>query len=76
MSDVDDELLALAGGDVSSDDEGASMNISREDSRSPSPPPAKKEAPKKGVAQKRGPAPKKARKSAKAHDSDEDEGEA
>jgi RNA polymerase-associated protein RTF1 len=74
MSDVDDELLALAGGDVSSDEEEASMNISRDESRSPTPPPAKKEAPVKGIATKKAPA-KKPKKRARSDDSEE-EGEA
>lgn len=36
MSDLEDELLALAGGDVSSDD-GEQMDMSREASESPAP---------------------------------------
>lgn len=45
MSDVEDELLALAGGDVSSDDEGHDRS-----DVSASPPP--KNAPSKGGAKK------------------------
>ena len=37
MSDLEDELLALAGGDVSSDD-GEHMDMSRGSSESPAPP--------------------------------------
>jgi len=75
MSDVDDELLALAGGDVSSDEE-ASMNLSRAESRSPSPPPPakKKDAPARGVATQKTPA-KKAKRRSRGDDSEE-EGEA
>ncbi len=72
MSDIDDELLALAGGDVSSDEE-EEMNVSRDDSRSP-PPAKKKETTTKGVAQKKAPA-KKAKKRSRDDDSEE-EGEA
>lgn len=67
MADVDDELLALVGGDES-DDEGSDqeMNISRSGSESPEPGSTK--------ARKASP-PKKSRK--KRHDdSDEEEGEA
>jgi len=71
MSDVDDELLALAGGDVSSDeDDGASMNISREESQTP--PPAKAA---KGVATKKAPAKKAPKRHARS-DGSEEEGEA
>ncbi|KAJ9156461.1 RNA polymerase-associated protein RTF1 [Pleurostoma richardsiae] len=72
MSDIDDELLALAGGDVSSDEDEGSLNISREESRSPAPP-KKKDAPAKGVATKK-PAAKKAKK--RVQDDSEEEGEA
>ncbi|KAK3682098.1 hypothetical protein B0T22DRAFT_530569 [Podospora appendiculata] len=78
MSDIDDELLALAGGDVSSDEEEAPMDLSREESRSPSlpPTPAKKETPSRGSAAKK-PVPKKtAKKRDQSHDQSEDEGEA
>ncbi|KAK2681319.1 hypothetical protein RAB80_003112 [Fusarium oxysporum f. sp. vasinfectum] len=61
MSDVDDELLALAGGD--SDDE-ASGNESR--GGSPSPPPAKRSGSKKGAG----------KKSRRGNDDSEEEGEA
>lgn len=61
MSDVDDELLALAGGD--SDDE-ASGNESR--GGSPSPPPAKGSSSKKGAG----------KKSRRGNDDSEEEGEA
>lgn len=77
MSDIDDELLALAGGDVSSDEEEV-MDVSRNESRSPSPPPASsrdKETPAKGVAQKKMPA-KKTRPASRSDNESEDEGEA
>ncbi|KAK0644511.1 hypothetical protein B0T16DRAFT_417801 [Cercophora newfieldiana] len=74
MSDIDDELLALAGGDVSSD-EDEEMDMSRDGSRSPSPAPVKKkEAQAKGGAAKK-PAAKPAKKRAR-DDGSEDEGEA
>ncbi|EOO03478.1 putative rna polymerase 2 transcription elongation factor protein [Phaeoacremonium minimum UCRPA7] len=74
MSDIDDELLALAGGgDVSSDEEdAASMDMSREESQSP-PPVKKKEAPAKGVATKKV-AAKKTKK--RRQEDSEEEGEA
>ncbi|KLU86546.1 hypothetical protein MAPG_05558 [Magnaporthiopsis poae ATCC 64411] len=52
MSDIDDDLLALAGGAVSSDEEEATSNRGRGMSRSP--PPAKKDASatKDGIAKK------------------------
>ncbi|KAK3381296.1 hypothetical protein B0H63DRAFT_475271 [Podospora didyma] len=65
MSDIDDELLALAGGDVSSDEEEEAMD----ESRSPSPAPQKAETPAQGGA-----ANKKPRHS-RSDESDE-EGEA
>ncbi|KAF7563019.1 hypothetical protein G7046_g1117 [Stylonectria norvegica] len=64
MSDVDDELLALAGGD--SEDEG-SGNESREISMSP--PPAKKKDSKKAPV-------KKAKRRSRGDESEEEEGEA
>ncbi|KAH8887736.1 plus-3-domain-containing protein [Thozetella sp. PMI_491] len=73
MSDIDDELLALAGGDVSSDGEEAG-DVSREGSRSPLPAPSKKQAASKGTAQRKPPA-KKAKKRTRDDDSEE-EGEA
>ncbi|KAK0708370.1 hypothetical protein B0H67DRAFT_590115 [Lasiosphaeris hirsuta] len=78
MSDIDDELLALAGGDVSSDEDEEPMDMSRDESRSPSPAPAsasRKETPVKGVATKKGPA-KTAKKRARSHDESDEEGEA
>lgn len=65
MADVDDELLALVGGDESSDDEGSeqAMNISKSESGSPEP--EEKNSAKKAPAKK----PKK-------DYSDEEEGEA
>ncbi|KAK1750834.1 hypothetical protein QBC47DRAFT_87868 [Echria macrotheca] len=76
MSDIDDELLALAGGDVSSD-EDEEMDMSRDESRSPSPPPAsrKKEASSKGTAVKKTPA-KAAKKRTRTDDESDEEGEA
>ncbi|KAK4176065.1 putative RNA polymerase-associated protein RTF1 [Triangularia setosa] len=83
MSDVeslDDELLALAGGDEYSDsEEDEPRNRSRGDrSRTTSPGPAsskKNDAPARGVAVKRTPA-KKARRRSSSDDESEDEGEA
>lgn len=65
MADVDDELLALVGGDESSDDEGSeqAMNISKSESGSPEP--EEKNSAKKASGKK----PKK-------DYSDEEEGEA
>ncbi|KAK0615037.1 hypothetical protein B0T17DRAFT_592873 [Bombardia bombarda] len=76
-SDIDDELLALAGGDVSSDEEEP-MELGREDSRSPSPPPtsAKRDTPAKGLATRSTPAKKGAKRRARSDDDSEDEGEA
>ncbi|EAQ84652.1 hypothetical protein CHGG_08666 [Chaetomium globosum CBS 148.51] len=77
MSDIDDELLALAGGDVSSDEEEA-MDMSRNESRSPSPPAAssrEKDTPSRGVALKKTPA-KKTRRASRSDNESEDEGEA
>ncbi|KAH6613779.1 hypothetical protein B0J18DRAFT_440920 [Chaetomium sp. MPI-SDFR-AT-0129] len=76
MSDVDDELLALAGGDVSSDVEA--MELSREDSRSPSPAPASsrdKEASSRGVAAKKATTSQR-RRASRSDNESEDEGEA
>ncbi|KAK4142075.1 uncharacterized protein C8A04DRAFT_13540 [Dichotomopilus funicola] len=76
MSDVDDELLALAGGDVSSDEEA--MELSREDSRSPSPAPAssrEKEASSRGVAAKKATTSQR-RRASRSDNESEDEGEA
>ncbi|KAK3316698.1 hypothetical protein B0H66DRAFT_604973 [Apodospora peruviana] len=77
MSDIEDELLALAGGDVSSDNEEEAMDMSRDESRSPSPAPApaQNETPVRGVATKKTPA-KKAKQRARSDDESEDEGEA
>ncbi|KAL2021991.1 hypothetical protein VTK56DRAFT_6231 [Thermocarpiscus australiensis] len=76
MSDIDDELLALAGGDVSSGEEEAPMDMSRDGSRSPSPAPASKDkdASANGVAVKKT-STKKAKKRDDRSESDE-EGEA
>ena len=68
MSDLEDELLALAGGDVSSDDE--QMDMSRGGSESPEPQAKKNEAPAKSGAK---PPARKANKNA---DESEEEGEA
>ncbi|KAK5661668.1 hypothetical protein OQA88_9768 [Cercophora sp. LCS_1] len=76
MSDIDDELLALAGGDVSSDEEEP-MDMSRDGSRSPSPQPTasrKKDTLAKGVAVKKASAKPAKRRS--RDDESEDEGEA
>ncbi|KAL2162411.1 hypothetical protein VTH06DRAFT_7324 [Thermothelomyces fergusii] len=78
MSDIDDELLALAGGDVSSGEEEEPMDMSRDDSRSPSPAPAssrEKDASARGVAVKKTAAKKKGRAS-RSDDESEDEGQA
>lgn len=70
MSDIDDELLALAGGDVSSDEEDP-----RDQSRSPSPSKSS-DAPARGSANKRTPAPKGKRRASRNDEDSEDEGEA
>lgn len=83
MSDaesLDDELLALAGGDEYSDSEDDEpRNKSRGDrSRTTSPAPAsskKNDATTRGVAVKRTPA-KKTRRRSRSDDESEDEGEA
>ncbi|KAL2148197.1 hypothetical protein VTH82DRAFT_6900 [Thermothelomyces myriococcoides] len=78
MSDIDDELLALAGGDVSSGEEEAPMDMSRDESRSPSPAPAsprEKDASARGVAVKKT-AAKKKRRASRSDDESEDEGQA
>ena len=72
MSDLDDELLALAGGDISSEDEGE--NMSRDGSRSPAPATSKSSGATKGMTQRKPPA-RKARKRSHGDDSEE-EGEA
>lgn len=76
MSDIEDQLLELAGGDESSDNEEP-MDMSREDSRSPSPAPPgdKKETPARDSSTKKTPA-KKANKRARSDNGSEDEGEA
>lgn len=68
MSDLEDELLALAGGDVSSDDE--EVDISRNASESPAPAPKKNETPARGGAKP------PARKGNRDADESEEEGEA
>lgn len=78
MSDIDDELLALAGGDVSSGEDEEPMDMSREASRSPSPapaPPRDKDAAPRGVAVKKTAAKKKGR-AGRSDDESEDEGQA
>ncbi|KAL2187029.1 plus-3-domain-containing protein [Thermothelomyces heterothallicus CBS 203.75] len=82
MSDIDDELLALAGGDVSSGEEEEPMDMSRDESRSPTPAPApapassrEKDASARGVAVKKTAAKKKGRAS-RSDDESEDEGQA
>ncbi|AEO59251.1 hypothetical protein MYCTH_2134860 [Thermothelomyces thermophilus ATCC 42464] len=80
MSDIDDELLALAGGDVSSGEEEEPMDMSRDESRSPAPAPApassrEKDASARGVAVKKTAAKKKGRAS-RSDDESEDEGQA
>jgi RNA polymerase-associated protein RTF1 len=77
MSDIDDELLALAGGDVSSDEEP--MELSRDESRSPSPAPApsrEKDTPSRGLAVKKTPAKKAKRRGSRSDDESDEEGEA
>lgn len=75
MSDIEDQLLELAGGDESSDNEEP-MDMSREDSRSPSPAPSKdkKDTPARDGSSKKTPAKKTKR--ARSDDGSEDEGEA
>ncbi|KAL2144535.1 hypothetical protein VTI28DRAFT_8948 [Corynascus sepedonium] len=78
MSDIDDELLALAGGDVSSGEDEEPMDMSREASRSPSPAPAPqrdKDAAPGGVAVKKTAAKKKGR-AGQSDSESEDEGQA
>lgn len=65
MADVDDELLALVGGDESSDDEGSEQAINISKSESGSPEPEEKDSAKKVPA-----------KNPKKDYSDEEEGEA
>ncbi|KAK3305357.1 uncharacterized protein B0T15DRAFT_484990 [Chaetomium strumarium] len=79
MSDIDDELLALAGGDASSAEEEEPMDTSRDGSRSPSPAPAsskEKSTPARGVAVKKTPAKKARRQTSKSDDESGEEGEA
>ncbi|CCC12984.1 hypothetical protein SMACR_06127 [Sordaria macrospora] len=72
MSDIDDELLALAGGDVSDDSGDEAMDMSRDDSRSPSPDPSRKKD-----TSARGPAKKSVgRKRGRSDDESEDENQA
>ncbi|KAL1836143.1 hypothetical protein VTK73DRAFT_5190 [Phialemonium thermophilum] len=74
MSDVDDELLALAGGDVSDD----ASEPSRDGSASPPPPPSaarKKETSSKAAAAKKAPA-KRTKNRSQDDESEEEEGEA
>ncbi|KAK3402071.1 hypothetical protein B0T20DRAFT_403344 [Sordaria brevicollis] len=72
MSDIDDELLALAGGDASDDSGDEAMDMSRDDSRSPSPEPSrKKDAPGRGTAKKSA-----GRKRTRSDDESEDEAQA
>ncbi|KAK3383969.1 hypothetical protein B0T24DRAFT_70833 [Lasiosphaeria ovina] len=78
MSDIDDELLALAGGDVSSDEEEEQIDRSRDESLSPSPPsqPAgRTDTPARGSAVVKTPA-KQAKKRARSDDESDEEGEA
>ena len=77
MSDIEDQLLELAGGDESSDNEEEPMEMGREDSRSPSPAPSqdKRESPARGGATKKTPV-KKAKNRSRSEDGSEDEGEA
>lgn len=67
MSDLEDELLALAGGDVSSDDEQIDT---RDDSESPAPKARKDSPPAKSGAKV------PAKKTNRNADESEDEGEA
>jgi RNA polymerase-associated protein RTF1 len=79
MSDIDDELLALAGGDVSSDEEEEPMKLSRDESRSPSPEAVsskEKDASSRGTSAKKTPAKRARRRSSRSDDESEDEGEA
>ncbi|KAK4240197.1 hypothetical protein C8A03DRAFT_31672 [Achaetomium macrosporum] len=79
MSDIDDELLALAGGDASSADEEEPMDTSRDGSRSPSPAPTsskQKSTPARGIAVKKTSAKKARRHKSRSDDESEEEGEA
>ncbi|KAL2126198.1 hypothetical protein VTI74DRAFT_1483 [Chaetomium olivicolor] len=79
MSDIDDELLALAGGDVSSGEEDEAMDMSRDESRSQSPAPAsskEKDTPARGVAVKKTGAKRPRRRASRSDEESEDEGEA
>ncbi len=76
MSDIDDELLALAGGDVSSDEDEEAMELSRDESRSPSPAPApskEKDTPARSAPGKKTPA---RRRASRSDDESDEEGEA
>ncbi|SPQ26610.1 f8e7016a-95ce-4a7e-8395-85e6c269b462 [Thermothielavioides terrestris] len=78
MSDIDDELLALAGGDVSSDEEEP-MDMSRDESRSPSPARASsrdKDTPARGAAAKKTTAKKARRRGGRSDGESDEEGEA
>lgn len=77
MSDIDDELLALAGGDVSSGEEDEAMDMSRDASRSPARASSKeRDTPARGVAVKKTPAKKTKKHGSRSDDESEDEGEA
>ena len=79
MSDIDDELLALAGGDVSSDEDDEAMELSRNESRSPSPAPApskEKDTPARGAPGKKTPAKTAKRRASRGDDESDEEGEA
>ncbi|KAL2261097.1 hypothetical protein VTK26DRAFT_4714 [Humicola hyalothermophila] len=77
MSDIDDELLALAGGDVSSGEEDEAMDMSRDESRSPARSPSKeRDAPARGVAVKKTTAKKTKKRGNKSDDESDEEGEA
>ncbi|KAK4133821.1 plus-3-domain-containing protein [Trichocladium antarcticum] len=77
MSDIDDELLALAGGDVSSDEEP--MELSRDELRSPSPAPTPSkdnDTPARGSTGKRTPAKTTQRRGSRSDGESDEEGEA
>ncbi|KAK4100038.1 hypothetical protein N658DRAFT_497753 [Parathielavia hyrcaniae] len=79
MSDIDDELLALAGGDVSSGEEEEPMDMSRDESRPPSPAPAsskEKDPALRGVAAKKTASKKARRRASRSDDESDEEGEA
>ena len=71
MSDIDDELLALAGGDVS-DEEPEDIGSGREEAKSPQPVSSKETGSAKGTAAVKKAIAKKDKKHAPPDDSEEE----